>query len=324
KIRESLNHACKGWSSKVFRTVPEFEDEYSNEDRWIVSYADFITLLFAFFVVMYSISSVNEGKFRVLAETMLDTFEERPIVGPTPIDLGGGMAGAYRLPSNGERPSPERLFEQIAQDQFPIPANTVSATDGQTVGVAEFVEANFAQALADDQIRVRESNDWTEVELDGRFLFGTGSAKVAAEAEPLLAELASTLRATATPVRVEGYTDNRPLNGGLFSSNWGLSAARAASVVDKFIANGVDSERLSATGFGELRPIADNETAVGRARNRRVVVAIAKHLGVPPATVSEQGDQREPAMELAALKSFKRVTRLPGLATISLTVMGIN
>ena len=281
-------------------------DEADNAHRWVLSYADFITLLFAFFVVMYSISSVNDGKFRVLSDSMESVFRSAEPL-PAPIDLGGGMTGVGRMPDNDSHGGqPTRALEEIVQDDFPVP---VTAIDAHDVTAGE-IEKVLKDPIELDKVRIRQSEEWIEVELDGEFAFASGQARLSKAAEPTISRLAALVKASTTPVRVEGFSDNIAMQDGVYASNWALSAARAGSVAASFVARGVDAQRLSATGFGELHPVADNATAQGREKNRRVVIAIARHPQVPGASVSLAARGDSP--EQVALETLKRVSVLPG------------
>ncbi len=282
------------------------QDDADNTHRWVLSYADFITLLFAFFVVMYSISSVNDGKFRVLSDSMESVFRTAEPL-PAPIDLGGGMTGVGRVPDNDSQGGqPTRPLEEMVQDDFPVP---VTAVDAHDVTAGE-IEKILKDPIELDKVRIRQSEAWIEVELDGEFAFASGQARLSKAAEPTISRLAALIKTSTTPVRVEGFSDNVVVQNGLYASNWELSAARAGSVAATFVARGVDEQRLSATGFGDLHPVADNNTAHGREKNRRVVIAIARHPQVPGASVSlaARGDSPEDV----PLETLQRVSVLPG------------
>ena len=286
----------------------DLEDD-TDRDRWVLSYADFITLLFAFFVVMYSVSTVNAGKFRVLSESMVTVFQEEPDL-PAPIDLGGGMPGIYQHPGAEDGGAPSRILEVAAQDDFPVPVAEINPNDLQSADLTHKVERMLKGAIEMEQVNVRESENWTEIELDSEFMFATGRGRLSEQATALIAKVAAAAQATDTPVRVEGFTDNVPVTGGVYGSNWELSAARAANVVESLATAGVEPERMSATGFGELHPVADNTSRAGRRKNRRVVVAIAKHKQVPDASASLAaiGQDREEALQL---RTLQRIGQLP-------------
>jgi chemotaxis protein MotB len=289
-----------------------FGDGIDNS-RWVVSYADFITLLLGFFVVMYSISSVNDGKFRVLSETMVTVFQDdqnyEPSHRPVPIDLGGGL------------PTEEQAFaadlEAVALDADADRARPIETLDIPSDATAqERVQAAIGPEIEISDIKIRDGQHWLEVELPGEMLFRTGLAQLSDEARAMMRRMAVAVSGMETPIRVEGYTDDVPIRGGVFDSNWQLSAARAAAVVNEFSGQGVNPMHLSAVGFGEFHPIADNTTDDGRRQNRRVVVAIAKHPDVA-ASGPVAGDAEVENLEVEiSLKNLQRVTRLPAPARI--------
>jgi chemotaxis protein MotB len=235
-------------------------EEHDNLERWLVSYADFITLLFAFFVVMYAVSSVNEGKYRVLSDTLTSAFNGPPKT-LQPIQVGDeGMEGTPSVLET-EKKHPGDSEQTANLDQV----------------AAEFQET-MLPLIKDDMVRVRREELWVELELKSNFMFASGSAEIEAEALPVLERIAQTLKKYPNHVRVEGFTDNVPIENFVYPSNWELSAARAASVVHVFMKDGVEPVRMSASGFGEYRPVADNTTAEGRNRNRRVLVVVLADL----------------------------------------------
>ncbi len=237
------------------------QETHENHERWLVSYADFITLLFAFFVVMYSISSVNEGKYRVLSDTLVSAFRTPP-KSPTPISIGE-TSSAPRAIDRSTTPSQIKL----------TPATSTSAAEGMK-RISTKVEASLHGLIAQDLVKVTRNKLWVKVEMDTSMLFGSGSARLQSQARLPLEELALELSQLPNHVEIEGHTDNRPIKTAAFRSNWELSAARAASVVHLFSETGVAPERMAAIGFGQHRPLDTNDTPAGRSRNRRVVIVI--------------------------------------------------
>lgn len=239
-------------------------DESENTERWMVSYADFVTLLFAFFVVMYAISSVNEGKYRVLSDTLTEAFQKQP-KSPTPIQIG--------TPSTLSTANSEQSVVQI---ELPVQRQTelLQNYEQGMKQIAETVSAAVKPLIDKDLIKVKQDKLWVEVEMNTSILFPSGSAQLATQAYPALQDLASVLKSLPNHIDVEGHTDNLPIKTEVFPSNWELSAARAASVVHLFAQNGVNPERMSAIGYGEFRPVAANTTETGRLKNRRVKVVI--------------------------------------------------
>ncbi len=234
----------------------KYDDGPENHERWLISYADFITLLFAFFVVMYAISSVNEGKYQVFSNALISAF-------------GGGP------------PPPTAMVEQA----MPIP--NVLARRRQEANkrekenmtrIAQTLRSTMAPLVKEGRLRVTQNSRGVTVEINASELFDSGEAKLTPEAQEVLASLAEILRPDPHAVQVEGHTDMTPINTAQFPSNWELSAVRAASVVRLFIANGVPAGRLSVVGYGDTIPVALNDDPVGRARNRRVAVTILSTL----------------------------------------------
>lgn len=247
-------------------------------DRWLVSYSDFVTLLFAFFVVMYSISQVNEGKYKVLSDTLIEAFSV-PESAINPIQIGE--------PTRSVSPNAIELSEPTEQEdteEIRVPMNT------DWMEIEEQISEQFTDLIDDNLLTVNSNELWLELELNSNILFPTASADPSLQAKGIFEEIASLFSPYANPVQVEGFTDNIPISNRRFSSNWELSAARAASVVKLLAANGVEPGRLSAVGRGEFQPIADNNTSEGRAKNRRVVVMLSKQGSSRPQINSEEID----------------------------------
>lgn len=241
-------------------------EEHENLERWLVSYADFITLLFAFFVVMYSISSVNEGKYRVLSDTMVAAFNTPPKT-IQPIQVGEQGVSGPPSPVKSEHATPAMqpgVIQQLAQ----------TARSSDMGHIANDFEHALAPMIKAGLINVKHNDLWVEIEINTSILFDSGSASLENDALPVLKQLADVLKKYPNAIQVEGFTDNVPIDTSMFPSNWELSAHRAASVVHLFMDQGVQPDRMAAIGYGEYRPIADNATAEGRRKNRRVVVVI--------------------------------------------------
>jgi chemotaxis protein MotB len=236
-----------------------------NHERWLVSYSDFITLLFAFFVVMYSISQVNESKYRVLSDTLLDAFSENEQRSLKPIQVGD--------PSLNLDPN---VIDLENQGQGEFSGDGAFDKTADLPQLADQFTEQFADLLSDDSVQIHSNEFWLEVELKASILFETADAEPSAEAEAIFADVAAILKDYDNPVQVEGFTDNVPINNTRYPSNWELSSARAAAVVKLLADNAVAPNRLSAVGYGEHQPIADNATEEGRNANRRVVLMIAR------------------------------------------------
>lgn len=253
------------------------QEEHENHERWLVSYADFITLLFAFFVVMYSISSVNDGKYRVLSNTLTDAFQTAA-QSLDPIQLGEQVrtlepvAGEYAAPASDSA-------ESVVQGQ------SDSATDEDTVSpllqlgeIKNSLESALSSYADQNLVNITQTRKGIEVEMKSKMLFKLGSARLSRDALKALRSVARIIKPLSNNIHVEGHTDDLPIKTVTYPSNWELSAARAASVVHIFGRYGVDPGRMAAIGYGEHQPLVDNKTELGRQKNRRVAVIIMADL----------------------------------------------
>ncbi|KON80721.1 flagellar motor protein MotD [Azoarcus sp. PA01] len=250
------------------RRRPPAED-YENHERWLVSYADFITLLFAFFVVMYSLSSVNEGKYRVLSDSLVSAFRSGAINPP------GSPIIAVSVPP---APPPAPAVRPVRE---PAAAARREAELKRLNSIADEIRRLLQPLATGGQVSVAEGAHGITVEINASVLFAPGDATLAAPAIAVLRAVAQVLAGADFPITVEGHTDSVPIRTERFPSNWELSTVRASSVVRLFIDAGVRGDRLTAAGYAEQRPLTDNTSEEGRARNRRVTILIESMLGDP-------------------------------------------
>jgi chemotaxis protein MotB len=284
-------------------------EEHMNHEAWAIPYGDLVTLLFALFTVMYAMSSVNEGKFRVLSDAMIAAFNGAP-KSMQPLNIGDKEPG-----KGGDKPlvgiSPTTLMK-IKEQKTSSGAGTVSplpirrgvADSGGALIRLEREVQDAMQALIDAKlVTVRRENMWLEIEINTDILFTSGSGAFSPAAEPVLDKLAEVLKPFPNPIRVEGHTDDRPIRTSAFPSNWELSAARAASVVHQFTKQGIDPLRLEIVGFGEFRPRQANDTSEGRNANRRVAIlvleAVSPGSAVTPKSAGESTAAPAPGVETA-------------------------
>lgn len=260
------------------RARKKFDEDVENHERWLISYADFITLLFAFFVVMYAISSVNIGKYKVFSDALGDAF---------------GGAGASP-PVNTQvpnipipNPALKRRNEQMQQERR------------EMTKLAQDLLSTLAPLVKEGKVRVTQNSRGVSVEINASVLFDPADARLTPESTEALRAVGELLREDTHNVQVEGHTDNLPISNAQFPSNWELSAVRASSVVRLFVDSGVAASRLSAVGFGSNTPVASNDDPIGRARNRRVAVTILS--GIPdPVTELPTAPQAPAAAPTAA------------------------
>ncbi len=280
----------------------QHHEEHANHEAWAIPYADLVTLLLAFFVVMYAISSVNEGKYRVLADALSSAFGGQPRA-IKPVQLGvtqlrGSSFGRPSMQTPGSKsgpaaPSPinaPRMLQVLDLPTFgqqrrerstAASITSAAATDEarerareheQLHSIGKRIQEALSALVRQKLVTVRRGNAFLEVEIQSDILFASGVAVPSPLAVETVRRLAAILRDEPNTVRVEGYTDNQPISTAQFPSNWELAAARAGSVVHELIDSGVEPQRLAVVGYGEHQPVADNATIEGRNANRRVLL----------------------------------------------------
>ncbi len=257
-----------------------------NHERWLVSYADFITLLFAFFVVMYSISQVNESKYRVLSNTLMEAFEPARTTQPIQVGQPAQSPSASAIDIRGDDRG------DTEQPMMGEPGGTGGEQGlGELGELAGRISERFSDLIGDDLLEVYANEYWLQVELRDSILFESGSAELSSQARDIFSEMARLLAEYDNPVQVEGHTDNQPIRNVRYPSNWELSAARASAIVKLLSGTGVSAQRLSAVGYGEHQPSASNDTPQGRSQNRRVALMIAREaVQRPSQSLDENGD----------------------------------
>jgi chemotaxis protein MotB len=209
-------------------------EEHDNVERWMVSYADFITLLFAFFTVMYAISHVDTGKLEKFAASTKDAFNVNPV-----------------------------HKKQIIEGVMPFGNNQIT--------LSEEIKNSILSLGVSGDIQVRQDERGVILSLKDSLLFDSGRAEIKDDGLKVLDTIASIIRRVPYRILIEGHTDNVPIKSNLFPSNWELSTTRAANVLNYLIKNyNLPPERFAISGYAEYRPIASNETLEGRAKNRRV------------------------------------------------------
>lgn len=242
----------------------KIEEDDDNPERWLLSYADFITLLFAFFVVMYAISSVNLSKYKELSASVGQAFtgdeaksssaiqknptqvlkneQETSVIKPLPLSY------LYQEKYRREREKMEKMGKELS-DQL--------------------------QPLVDQQlIKVSQTQRGIEIDIQDKVLFDLGDATLNTQAKRVLDEIIKSAKQHQRLIQIEGHTDSAPIHTSLFDSNWELSALRATTVLKMFINGGIAPQRLSAIAMADTRPVSSSDTELGKAQNRRVSIWI--------------------------------------------------
>lgn len=288
-------------------------EDHVNHEAWAIPYGDLVTLLLAFFVVMYAMSSVNEGKYRVLSDSLNAAFSGSPRT-MQPIQVGEKQVGSgadiqvtlvQQAMLSGQPRSmltpPPVVWKGVMKND-PLASHEAAGSSAmqtekalrELASVADEVERAMAGMIKDNLIVVRRHGVWVEVEIRTDVLFPSGVALLSPKAIAVLQQLATTLKPFPNPIRVEGHTDNQPINTMAFPSNWELSSARAASVVHVFTKAGLEPARLAVIGLGEFRPAQSNDTPQGRDANRRVLLIILSTDGAPEGDYAKDRGESEP------------------------------
>jgi chemotaxis protein MotB len=246
-----------------------------NHERWLVSYADFITLLFAFFVVLYASSQVDKRKAGRLALAIQVAFQE----------MGVFQTSSTKIPLKDDEAIPfekVQVVENISKDADL--KRIINPMKGTLTGVSERQSLRDAQReiqkalnpeIQRHEVTMAMRGDGLVVSLKEMGFFDSGSATIKPESMDAIARLAQVLKQRPENVRIEGHTDNVPIHTARFASNWELSTSRATELIQLLITKyGLPPNQLSAAGYGEFHPIASNDTPAGRAQNRRLDVVI--------------------------------------------------
>ena len=298
-----------------------------NHERWLLSYADFMTLLFALFVVLYGFAMSKQTEVKALVQGLIQSFTEMGFVtarpGSTvlggnlgiqsssddsgisaaspnqvitivqaPTQGGGGMLDTGQPPT--QQPLPTKSSEMEIKEQLPLDSSTSNSSGAPF----ESLEKEFNQSLEElvnaGLINIKSDENWLTIELSSGLIFPSGSATILLKAKPILNQIAKTLAPLKNYVRVRGYTDDIHIGNELYASNWELSAYRAISVLNSLSGDGIPPAQLAIEAYGEFSPFASNSTERGREVNRKVVIAVSRFAYTPktlPVIVDETANQ---------------------------------
>ena len=298
-----------------------------NHERWLLSYADFMTLLFALFVVLYGFAMSKQTEVKALVQGLIQSFTEMGFVtarpGSTvlggnlgiqsssddsgisaaspnqvitivqaPTQGGGGMLDTGQPPT--QQPLPTKSSEMEIKEQLPLDSSTSNSSGAPF----ESLEKEFNQSLEElvnaGLINIKSDENWLTIELSSGLIFPSGSATILLKAKPILNQIAKTLAPLKNYVRVRGYSDNIHIGNELYASNWELSAYRAISVLNSLSGDGIPPAQLGIEAYGEFSPFASNSTERGREVNRKVVIAVSRFAYTPktlPVIVDETANQ---------------------------------
>ncbi|HEX6895460.1 MAG TPA: flagellar motor protein MotB [Bryobacteraceae bacterium] len=261
-------------------------EEHENHERWLVSYADFITLLFAFFVVMFATSQTDKSKAQQVADSVNRALEGDSLKAMVSVILGGtvddkGQGNAQHRGPGGARPA------------------TKSAAANANGQIAELLPSlkvltkELEQEVKNGKLQISMGVRGLTISFTQAALFPSGEDVIAEDTYPSILKIAAAIQQIPNPVRLEGHTDAIPIHNSRFRSNWELSAARSIALLELLISDGVPKDRLSIAGYADTAPVEDNQTEEGRRRNRRVDIIILNETGV-------KGEPERPASPVPA------------------------
>jgi chemotaxis protein MotB len=254
--------------------LPKPNSSHENHERWLVSYADFITLLFAFFVVMFASTQADKSKAREVSASVKDALEHGQFSNTLSTVLGRGKHENSKPPTNPDRVAQSENLPPQRQPPADLAKSLVTLQHG------------LDGDLKAGKIGLKLEGRGLVISLREATFFASGDDAVATGSEPILAKIAAEIQGFSNPLRLEGHTDSQPIHNSRFRSNWALSAARSIAMLEllqkKF---GIAPERMSVAGYAENAPVDSNDTDEGRARNRRVDLVI----------LSQEGLKSEPA-----------------------------
>ena len=266
---------------------------HENHERWLVSYADFITLLFAFFVVMFASTQADKTKARAVSESVREALEKGQFSAAISTVLGKGKHQNDRTAVQPQQDA------QTSGAGLKVPERDVGARDvpPDLVKSAETLEKDLSQELKNGKVAIRLEQRGLVISLREAGFFASGDDAVSAASQPSVAKIAEVIAELPNPVRLEGHTDSMPIHTPRFRSNWELSTARAIAMLELLAGRyRIPRERLAVAGYAENVPADSNATETGRAHNRRVDVVL----------LSGMGQQTEPANTPAAAKDTQK------------------
>ena len=261
--------------------VKHNEVKHDNVHRWLVSYADYMTLLFALFVVLYAMAMVNEKPFDSINESFASIFQngnqsnyQNAVIDSVPLPVNK---------NNNQKKNVERKDDlvtlrttQIVNAQ--LLSDVVKQWLGADLGIlAEELTSKLKKLLDTGFVKLQVNGDWLEIELSSGLLFPSGSSSATASAKVILSEIKNVIGKSNNFIRVRGFTDDQLISNEIFSSNWELSVFRATAILKELEMQGINPARMAIEGYGQYYPSENNLTAEGRAKNRRVVIALSKY-----------------------------------------------
>lgn len=252
------------------------QEESSGAPEWMTTYSDMVTLLLTFFIMLFSMATIDKNKFTDIAKSLSNSLMNLS-TGESILDSSGKSIITVDFVNPSDKNLPEQKEKYIeSAEEMVIDAQRQIHNMEMDIAKDEIRQAADAQGIG-EKVEIVEEKDYILVRLESEVFFDSGSADIRPGGFLVLQQFAEILRNIDNEILVSGHTDNVPINTPLYKSNWELSTARATTVVRYFTETlGLDPMKFTATGNGEFRPIEDNNTAEGRQRNRRIEIMIMK------------------------------------------------
>jgi len=281
--------------------------EHDNVHRWLISYADYMTLLFALFVVLYAMAMVNEKPFETITESIGRIFQANEVL-PKNVGHGDDLLMVNSSKTN-KRLYGDSILDVAGPELVSGKQDLSNISDAVTGSNLDSLQEELSTALYDivesGYAQLQIDGDWLEIELNSGLLFPSGSSSPTNSAKAIISVINDVIGDVSNFIRVRGYTDNQPINNEIYSSNWELSVHRATAILRLFEDLELNSARMAIEGYGQYYPSANNQTVEGRAQNRKVVVAISKY------GLEKSNLLNAPTISLTEVENIKQDNELP-------------
>ncbi|BBH23943.1 chemotaxis protein MotB [Paenibacillus baekrokdamisoli] len=245
-----------------------------SHERWLITYADLITLLMIFFVILYAMSRIDTQKYEVLAQSLQLEFRKSDTV----IEMGSGVTGSL---DRAQQPKPAETSEKVDKpDKEKLQEEAKRQMEQNLQDLLKVIQSYIKQNHLENKIFVADTSEGIAIRLSDQFLFDLGKANLKDNALPVLGKLASLFSTLHNTISIEGHTDNLAIQpGGVFQDNWELSAGRSLSVLRYFVDKAkIDPKKFKIAGYGDTRPVVPNTTNANRQKNRRVEITVLRSL----------------------------------------------
>ncbi len=283
-------------------------EEHENHERWLVSYADFITLLFAFFVVMFATSQTDKAKAQQVSESVKKALEGESFKSVVSVILGGAIDNKGQ--GNAQRKGPGgAVASTVLTKRTTEPSNTQVA---ELLPSLTVLSKELDQEIKSGKLQLSMGARGLIISFTQAALFPSGGDAIAPDNVKTIRKIAEAINQIPNPVRMEGHTDAVPIHNSRFRSNWELSAARSIALLELLTSMDVSKDRLSIAGYADTAPVDDNLTEQGRQKNRRVDIIILNQTGVKgeperpaPAAISKGAEASKGAQAPKTASSAK-------------------